>query len=223
MIAAALWLACLQDASPWSGFKQGSSVEFRQLVTADGKTLSSTGKTTVTAVADDEATLKIERVESGTSASTSEKVSLKAAPTPRPCDPAKGKVVGVDKLKLGDREYACDVVQLDDASLTKLWVCKDVKVNGGVLKSEQIPSRSETEHGTIAVLAEKVKVGEREVTCWVWAQSTSHFRMGTVASSKTWTSAEVPGGLVRSESQSEAGKDPTRKTVIEVTAFEAKK
>lgn len=206
LLATALVQDIKREDHPWARFNAGSWVELETKMSGGGFEMPAMSqKTTVKEVTDEFVVLAYEM--SGTT--TEQKLPLKGDAT------AKDEFVdkGAETLTVAGKTFACQIKEwAKDGTTVTSWTCADAP--GGMVKS--VTKSAGTEMTTqLDRFDEKVKVGDREVTCWVWKTT------GPGSESELWRSKEVPGETVKMVTVSEAGgtKMTTTQTAV---GFEVK-
>ena len=125
-----------------------------------------------------------------------------------------GKVAGEESLAIGDAKYACEIRDYEvKAGRGRAWYCPTLMA---VLKQEEKSSTGSITIATVAV-GETVTVKETDFLCLVTESTVETVVQGKKVSSqsKTWSSRDIPGGLVKSETTAEVdGQEVIQKIVV---------
>lgn len=212
------------DASPdrWTRFKPGSFVKIKTTAKLSGEEMVEESKFTVTEITADYYALKIETTMGGNALPVTD-VKFPLGPSAAPewtWEEKPGEELDIDGQKL-----KCAVrlgTSSDKKSTRTVWTAE---VGGGPLevKSEAkivVPGGGRNETMLMSKLSETVKVGGKDVTCWV--KSVVLDVEGQKAESMLWESREVPGLTVKSEQKTTSG-TLTMTTSREVVEFEVVK
>jgi hypothetical protein len=204
-----------QDAAttakhPWASFKEGSFVKMKTTMTMAGTDTVTEMTQTLTKLDTEFAYLKTEVA--GTANET--KLPLKGVA-------GEAKVVdsGSEDITVEGKIQDTTTEANGTTTVTSSWVCKDAP--GGVVKTgtKTTGTMEMTSLTNLVKLSEKVKVGDKEVTCFVLETvSTTSYGKTTM---KMWRSEEVPGFSVKMETKSEMS-GTEMKSVMEVVEFAAK-
>jgi hypothetical protein len=204
LLAAGLLLATAlqEERHPWQGFAEGAWVEVK---TTAGKSVT-VEKSTVTKVAVDTVTLSIETTREGKTETHTEEVLAKVAAAAFGGVDKGKKAVTIDGKKLEavvkeeEGFYGPTKFTQGKTKTTRL-LCAGVPTAGGLIEEEWVYTLMDQVKGKksfkLEKLAEKRKVGDRSVACWVTSRSSDED--GVTATEKAWRSHEVPGHVVRIE------------------------
>ncbi|MBI2898936.1 MAG: hypothetical protein HYY17_02015 [Planctomycetes bacterium] len=214
-----LLLLCAQDASWWSGWKEGSTVTLRTTTVCGRTKLVKEEKFTVARADARSVVVKVETTENGTT--TAREDTHHAGDPPK----AGGTEKGRQELTVDGKKFACTVLEerqrgYGGDSVTTRWVCPDAPTPAGVVKEESrgsVGNNELTSSFKLVKLNAPVKVKGRTCSCWV-VETFSADAVGRVTA-KMWYSRDVPGRVVRQERRIESGGEPTTVTV-EVVALE---
>jgi hypothetical protein len=204
----------LQDERhPWQGAAEGAWVELKTTV---GKTVT-VEKTTVTKVAGDTVSLKIE---SKTDARTEDVFAKVAAVAYGGVEKGK-KTVTIDGKKFEavvkeEEAFVGPSKFTQGRTKATRTIGAGVPTPGGLIEEEWVYTQMDAVKGRrtfkLEKLAEKRKVGDKAVTCWMTTRSSDEDDRQTTE--KAWYSHEVPGHVVRIERTTGA-----TTTVVEATGF----
>ena len=221
---AAAGFARAEDApkahDPWAAFKEGSTATHKTTTKAAGAPDQvEEERTTIVKLTEKEVTLKMEKKVGEAWEATEVKMPRvftmpEGMEMPKPPTP---EVLGEEKLKIDDTEYAVKKVKTTypGGMTTISWENKDL----GSLKSETTMGGDDKTTTVVTAVAKKVSVGGKELVCRETKTTTS--MMGTETTNTLLTSDGVIGGTVRTESTSKTPAG-TQSMVEELTAFETK-
>lgn len=218
---------------PWADFGDGSSITavetlMRPDIDAKGalvyKPVKNEITTTVLAATGEKTTLKIE--------GAGQESYIPYFTTLPGWTRGKGVKKGTDTLTVGGVKRECEltVISLDadkDAGqLTTIWKSSEVPYWAAKWRTETLlQGKPNTwEEAVVLDVNQKVKVGDRELTC-VILQTTVEAAGGARTVSKEWRSEEIPGRVLRRESrQSLNGKESeSGYSEMEVVRFKGKR
>ena len=207
-----LTTALLLQAPPeWTRFGPGSWAETLTTGRREGTELRTVEKAVLTAFTESELILSIESVDAGGGRSS---IDMNyPLPQRAPAKEEQGKKAGEEKLTIGGREYACDIVERGGV---RRWVCASVAANGGVMKSEAVTGTTRI-LTRLVKLEEKVAVGKESLACWVREEITDTGDQKTTRTS--WICDAVPGGVVKSQVRQVRGGDVVVETATILTGF----
>lgn len=208
-------------ADRWTKFKAGSFVTIRTTSKLSGEEMVEESKYTITELTADYYALKIETSMGGNALPVTE---VKYPLTPSAAPEWTWEEKGAEELEIAGEKVKCSVrigTSSDKKSLWTIWVAE---VGGGSVevKTEKklvVPGGSRTETSVVTSLSEKLKVGEKEVSCWV--KTTLMEVEGQKVEGKVWESRDVPGLVVKSENKTTVG-TMVMVSIREVVAFEVK-
>lgn len=202
MLALMLSALLQEERHPWQGFGEGAWVEVK---TTTGKSVT-VEKTTVTKVAGDTVTLSIETTREGRTEAHTEDVFAKVTATTYGGVDKGKKAVTIDGKKLDasvkeeEGYYGVSKFTQGKTKATRV-ISAGVPTAGGLVEEEWVYTLMDQVKGKksfkLEKLAEKKKVGEKSVACWVTSRSSDED--GVTATEKAWRSHEVPGHVVRIE------------------------
>lgn len=220
-------------AHPWAGFREGSTVRYRETVKVPSidekgnlvhREVSSEAEWTVASAQGDRALLKIER--EGQESEIPFHLALPGWLR------GKAERKGTERIAVGDRSFECEVLTLSvDADKDAGQVTTIAKAAGA--PSWAVRVRVETfergrpiasEEELLVSCAEPVRVAGREVVCHVVRVTTEAPGVGRTVRTE-WRSEEVPGRLVRRDTRQYQGEKEITlaATHLEVVRFEARK
>lgn len=204
---------------PWHGATEGSRLTWKVTSEMFGSKFEVTRTDTVAKVGDHDVTVKREEGEN-----TSDQVIH----TGRPSElEGTWTRVGEEKIKVGDKEYACTIHELRREAkpvvqTTRVWTCAGAPFWALKQTWSQTMDGKEAAGAVEEVTAvdQAVKVGDREFKCIVLRRKTA---MATVETVETmWRTADVPGGVARRTTENLMGGKKTGTSVEELTGFEKK-
>lgn len=205
----------------WTRFKPGSFVKIKTTARISGEEMVEETKWTLTEVTADYYAVKIETTMGGNALPATD---VKFPLTPSAAQEWTWEEKGTEELEVDGQKLKCAMkvgTSSDKKSVKTVWVAD---VNGAPLevKSEAklvLPGGARTETSVVTKLSDAVKVGEKDVACWV--RSACMEVEGQKAEYTIWESREVPGLTVKSELKTSSG-TLVMTTSREVTEFEAK-
>jgi len=246
-LAAALQQGAPVTRDPWAGFGPGSWITIREKMVADGKTTTTREKIIITSIEDGAPMLEARAEKSGsypppgqmrrhTRGSLVEEMGWKAG-EPR----AEEFMIGAKKVACKVTEYGVKDSTRDLESHVWIWRTEDVKIPYRELRrdgpdlsmlSDVVRIEVKARHAgdtqaydfRVVELAQKVKVGLKEIPCIV-EEGTAEERKGTTVRKGTirrWLSDAVPGRIVRQEVKGEQDGKPVERTE-EVLDFDTRK
>lgn len=208
-------------AHPWARHKPGSWVKVKTTTKLSNESMAEETRFTLVEVTPEFYTLKIETSMGGNSLpSTEVKV-----PVDEGQEPAwKWEEKGSEELDVDGKKLKCAVragVSPDGKSTKTVWTGE---VDGAALevqtKLRLVAGGGErTETRVVRRLADVVKVGGKDVKCWV--RESVREGEGQRTEATIWESRDVPGLAVKSESRTTSGAMVITST-REVVEFEAK-
>ena len=208
LLCAALVQDVKKEDHPWAAFKAGSWAKLESKVEMEGMDMPATSQTTtVKEVTDDFVVIVVDM----SGYPMEQKIPLKGEGN----ETAKDEFVdkGTETVAVAGKTFTCQVKEFaKDGTTVTTWTCADAP--GGMVKS--VSKTGDAEYATVLdKLDEKVKVGGKEIVCWVWKTT------GPGSESTLWYSREVPGHTVKMVSVSDAGgtKVTSTQTLVE---FEVK-
>lgn len=208
LLCAALIQDVKKEDHPWAAFKAGSWAKLETTMKGEGFDMPATSQTTTVKEVTDEYVVIV--MDMG-GYPMEQKLPLKGSGDSNAKDEFVDK--GTETLAAAGKTFTCQVKELTKGgTTTTTWLCPDAP--GGMVKTV-----NKTDGGEITTilerLEEKVKVGDKEVTCWAWKTS------GPGTESMLWYSKQVPGHTVKMETVSDAGgvKMTTSQTLV---GFEVK-
>jgi hypothetical protein len=186
-------------AHPWAKFKEGSFVKTTVTMKMGGMDMETSQKQTLKTIGKDEVVIEIDMDIPGLGQQKRDQtLSLKGLPG---SSEDKSKKVGDEEIECDGQKYKCEIWEYANEEVTsKVWYCKDAKVCGNVLKSEQNSKAGGVESKIkmkVVKLSDKIKVGEKEIDCTVAEIETESEQMKL--SGKTWQNGDIPGFTVKSE------------------------
>ncbi|MBI2923837.1 MAG: hypothetical protein HYY18_22495 [Planctomycetes bacterium] len=208
-------------AHPWARHKPGSWVKVKTTTKLSNESMAEETRFTLVEVTPDYYTLKIETSMGGNSLpSTEVKV-----PVDEGQEPAwKWEDKGSEELDVDGKKLKCAVragVSPDGKSTKTVWTAE---VDGAALdvqtKLKLVAGGGErSETRIVRRLSETVKIGGKELKCWV--RESVREGEGQRTEATIWESRDVPGMAVKSESRTTSGAMVISST-REVVEFEAK-
>ncbi len=217
-----LFAALAQDERhPWQGAGAGAWVELK---TTTGKVVT-VEKSTATKVAGDTVSLTIETTREGKTDTRTEELFAKSVP-PAYGGVEKGKkAITIDgkkfeaTLKEEEGFYGVSKFTQGKTKATRT-ICAGVPTPGGLVEEEWVMTQVDVVKAKksfkLEKLAEKRKIGDKTVSCWVTTRAADED--GKQTTEKAWNSHEVPGAVVRIE-RTVKGAESTTTTVVEATGF----
>ena len=205
----------------WTKFKAGSFVKIKTTAKLSGEEMVEESKFTLTEVTADFYALKIETSMGGNALPVTD---VKFPLTPSAAPEWTWEEKGNEELEIDGQKLKCSIRIATSSDKKSLWTIWITEVAGAPLevKSEKklvVPGGSRTETSAVTKLSEPVKIGDKEVTCWV--KNVVLEIDGQKAESKVWESREMPGLVVRSEQKTSSGALVITST-REVVEFEVK-
>jgi hypothetical protein len=208
LLLAALFL---QAPVEWTRFAPGSWAETLTTARREATELRTVEKAFLKSSTDSELILSIESVDAGGGRSS---IDMNyPLPQRAPTKEEEGKKTGEEKLTIGGKEFACDILERGGV---RRWVCASVSANAGVLKSEAVSGTTRI-LTRLVKLEEKVAVGKESLACWVREEITDTGDQKTTRTS--WICDAVPGGVVKSQVRQVRGGDVVVETATILTGY----